>query len=86
MVFVNLKEEIILRKMKFNLQRFSVYGTSGNDTLKNTTSNAVVYGYGGNDSIYNSANYATISGGDGNDTITKTVMIIFMIITAITSQ
>ena len=54
----------------FDLQRFSdLKGTSGNDSLNNTTSNRGIYGYDGSDSIDNGASYVTINGGKGDDFI-----------------
>ena len=54
----------------FDLQRFSdLKGSSGNDSLNNTTSSRGIYGYDGSDSIDNNASYVTINGGKGDDFI-----------------
>ena len=58
-----------MHAFKFDLQRFSVYGTSYNDTLRADTSNSSVLAYGGNDSVYNGYNYVTVDAGDGRDTV-----------------
>ena len=58
-----------MKGISFELQRFAIYGTSYNDTIRNTTSRNVIYAYAGNDSIYNSAQRVTIFGGDGDDSI-----------------
>ncbi len=61
-----------MKEKFFNIQRFAIRGTSGNDTLKNdNTYNVMIYGYGGNDSIYNYyGSNSTIDAGDGDDTVT----------------
>ena len=56
--------------ISFELQRFAIYGSDGNETLSNSASSNVIYAYGGNDSVYNERNnYARIYAGDGADTV-----------------
>ncbi len=53
----------------FDLQRFTVYGTEGNETLYADSNYSYVFAYGGNDSIYNSYTGVQIYAGTGNDSI-----------------
>ena len=54
----------------FKLQRFSVYGTEGNDSLTADANGSYVLAYGGNDSVYNPRfDAVTIDAGAGNDII-----------------
>ena len=58
----------------FKLQRFSVYGTAGNDSLTVDGSNSYVFAYGGNDSVYNPRfDAVTIDAGADNDLILNNV-------------
>ena len=48
----------------------TIYGTSYNDTIRNTGAYSKIYAGADNDSIYNtSASHVTIDAGEGNDTI-----------------
>ena len=59
-----------MNRLVFDLQRFAVYGSYGNDTLNVNGSNSYVYGYSGNDYIYNNKySYVKIDAGTGNDSI-----------------
>lgn len=59
-----------MNKVFFDLQRFSVYGSEGNDRLNVNGSYSYVFAYGGNDTVYNGAySFVTIDAGAGDDLI-----------------
>jgi serralysin len=45
----------------------TLYGTSGDETLRGTAGSDVIYGLGGADNLYGEAGSDTIDGGNGND-------------------
>ena len=59
-----------MKNFSFELQRFAIYGTEGNDSIRNTVSGVQIYTYGGNDTVYNyNGDYSYIELGDGNDSL-----------------
>jgi len=54
----------------FDLQRFAIYGTEGNDNLVNNADYRLIHGYGGDDTIDSTSFYApTLYGDAGNDKV-----------------